>query len=152
MILEEHGEALYEEVLRLCYDCQLAERLLALLPLGEAAGGPEVAEERQVGSLKCLFELMHILLYTEEEDYFSPEHAGAGGGGREGKVVDAYVSALLSLTSTPSVAVRSRVCAALAQVAQLQPGKLAPHLEGLVRYMLATMSQVGASGGGEGMG
>lgn len=52
------------------------------------------------------------------------------------KNIDNFMARLFSLANDPSEDVRKNICRAVVQIAEVAPAKIAPHMEGLVSYML----------------
>lgn len=57
--------------------------------------------------------------------------------------LDVYLQTIFQLTSDPDVQVRRIVCQSLVQLVESRPDMLAPHLEGLVNYILAQQQTAG---------
>jgi len=51
--------------------------------------------------------------------------------------LDRFLAQLFSLTTDSSVDVRKQICRSIVQIAELAPGNIAPHMGGLVEFMIA---------------
>lgn len=61
------------------------------------------------------------------------------------KNVDTFLARLFDLANDTSEDVRKQICRAIVQIAEVLPGKISPHMEGLVSYMITQQRNVGDS-------